>query len=178
MSTPRAPLRCFLPLLIVSLFAVAACAPEQPAGRGEALPGEETFDIDAERTAVAEAIDGTIDWAKTKDFDRLYGIIVDDEEYLEVHPEGRVVRGITEFRQSEELFSSPDFRAISHEVTDLKITFSRSGEVAWFYCMLDDINEYQGRDFSWRDVRWTGVLEKRDGSWRMVQMHFSNVAEG
>jgi len=41
-------------------------------------------------------------------------------------------------------------------------------------CMLDYINEWQGRPASWIDTRWTGVLEKRDGRWRMVQMHFSN----
>jgi hypothetical protein len=26
-------------------------------------------------------------------------------------------------------------------------------------------------------IEWTGVLEKREGTWRMVQMHFSNPVE-
>ena len=29
------------------------------------------------------------------------------------------------------------------------------------------------RPASWEDTRWTGVLEKRDGRWVMVQQHFS-----
>jgi len=131
-------------------------------------------DVEAERTAVAQAIDGTIAWAKTKDFVRLYGIIADDSAYLEVHPDDQVVKGIAQFRAMERFWASPDFRSIRHETRDLQISFSRSGDVAWFFCMLDDINEWQGRPASWIDTRWTGVLEKCDGEWRMVQMHFSN----
>ncbi len=39
--------------------------------------------------------------------------------------------------------------------------------------VLDDINTWKGLDFSWRNIRWTGVLEKREGQWKIVQMHFS-----
>jgi len=128
-------------------------------------------DTEAEIAAVESAIDGTIEWAKTKDFDWLYA-------YLEVHPEDVVVKGFTEFKRQEEFWASPDFRSIRHEIRDLQITLSRSGDVAWFFCMLDDINEWQGRPASWVDTRWTGVLEKRDGKWVMVQMHFSNPVAG
>lgn len=55
--------------------------------------------------------------------------------------------------------------------------FSRSGDVAWFFRMLDDVNEWKGQPASWIDTRWTGVLEKREGRWRMVQMHFSHPVE-
>ena len=137
--------------------------------------GAQGTDIAAERAAVEAAIDATIAWAKTKDFDLLYGIIANDSAYLEVHPEDMVLKGFDEFRRMEEFWVSPDFRAIRHEISDLQITFSRSGEVAWFYCMLDDVNEWRGQPASWIDTRWTGVLEKRDGKWVMVQMHFSNA---
>ncbi|NIN64409.1 MAG: hypothetical protein GTO63_06850 [Anaerolineae bacterium] len=146
--------------------AVTACAPQQ------------SVDRDAEIAAVERAIDGTIAWARTKDFDWLYGIIANDSAYLEVHPEDRVVKGFHEFRRMEEFWASPDFRAIRHEIRDLQITLSRSGDVAWFFCMLDDINEWQGQPVSWINARWTGVLEKRDGKWIMVQMHFSNPVQG
>jgi hypothetical protein len=135
-------------------------------------------DTEAEIAAVESAIDGTIEWAKTKDFDWLYSIIANDSAYLEVHPEDVVIKGFTEFKRQEEFWASPDFRSIRHEIRDLQITLSRSGDVAWFFCMLDDINEWQGRPASWVNTRWTGVLEKRDGKWVMVQMHFSNPVAG
>lgn len=137
-----------------------------------------TVDREAEVAAVETAIDGTIAWAKTKDFDLLYSIIADDSAYLEVHPEDVVVKGIGEFKRMEEFWASPDFRAIRHEIRDLQITLSRSGDVAWFYCILDDENEWRGQPASWINTRWTGVLEKRDGRWVMVQMHFSNPVQG
>ena len=133
-----------------------------------------TIDREAEAQAVEQAIDGTIEWAKTKDFNRLYGIIADDSAYLEVHPEDQVVKGFAQFRGMERFWANPDFRSIRHEIRDLHVVFSRAGDVAWFYCMLDDINEWKGQPASWINTRWTGVLEKREGRWRMVQMHFSN----
>jgi hypothetical protein len=152
---------------VVTLGAgLAACQPD---------PG---IDSEAELASVEEAIHGTIGWAKTKDFERLYGIIAHDPTYLEVHPEDAVVRGFEEFRRMEEFWASPDFRAIRYEIRDLQILLSRSGDVAWFYCVLDDVNEWQGEPVSWMNARWTGVLEKRDGAWRMVQMHFSNAVNG
>ena len=33
-----------------------------------------------------------IGWAKTKDFRLLYSIIANDQDFLEVHPDGAVVR--------------------------------------------------------------------------------------
>jgi ketosteroid isomerase-like protein len=68
---------------------------------------------------------------------------------------------------------SPDFKYVRHELKDLRITFSRGGDVAWFYCILDDINTYKGQPASWENARWTGVVEKRDGRWVVVQQHFS-----
>ena len=50
--------------------------------------------------------------------------------------------------------------AISYEIRDLKISISECGTVAWYYCVLDDINEWKGRPAEWKDTRWTGVLEK------------------
>ena len=131
------------------------------------------FDLKLEKQRVTEAIHSSIGWAKTKDIDLLYSIIADDSNYIEVHPNDGIVRGFKEFRNSEAFWMSDDFKAISYDIRDLQITFSNSGDVAWFFCMLDDINEWKGQPADWENTRWTGVLEKRDGRWVMVQMHFS-----
>jgi hypothetical protein len=39
--------------------------------------------------------------------------------------------------------------------------------------MLDDVNEWEGKPLSWENTRWTGVAEKRNGQWKIVQQHFS-----
>jgi len=131
-----------------------------------------------ETAAIERSIRDCIGWAKTKDFKLLYGVIAGDADFLEVHPDGAVVKGIDEFRKAEAFWSHPDFKAIRYEIRDLKIKLSRSGEVAWFFCLLDDINEWKGKPASWENTRWTGVLEKRDGRWVMAQQHFSFATKG
>jgi hypothetical protein len=71
------------------------------------------------------------------------------------------------------LSPNPDFKYVRHELKDLEIKFARCGEVAWFYCVLDDINTYKGEPAAWENTRWTGVVEKRDGRWVHVLMHGS-----
>ena len=128
---------------------------------------------DNEMADIEEAIHSSIAWAKTKDFNMLYGVIANDSNYIEVDPTPGLIRGISDFKKNEAFWGNPDFKAIGYEIRDLTINLSSSGDVAWYYCMLDDINEWKGKPASWLNTRWTGVLEKREGSWVIVQMHFS-----
>lgn len=129
--------------------------------------------IDLERQRVEEAIHHSIGWAKNKDIDLLYSTIAKDTNFISVNPGDRIVHGFNEFREAESFWMDDNFQAIRYEIKDLKVTFSESGDVAWFFCMLDDINEWKGQPASWENTRWTGVLEKRNGNWVIVQMHFS-----
>jgi len=122
---------------------------------------------------IEQAIRASIGWAKNKDLTLLYNTIANDPDFLEVHPEGAVVRGFEEFKKAERIWMSPNFKAVRYEIRDLLIKLSKSGDVAWFFCILDDINEWKGQPANWENTRWTGVLEKRDGRWVTVQQHFS-----
>lgn len=131
------------------------------------------YDEQEDLKQVKYAINGAIGWAKTKDFSMSNKIIANDPDYLEVDPDTTVVRGFKEFKKREAFFATPRFKAVRYELRDLKINFSKSHDVAWFYTILDDINEWDGKPISWLNTRWTGVLEKREGNWVIVQMHFS-----
>lgn len=126
---------------------------------------------------IEKSIRACIGWAQNKDFELLYKVIANDPDFLEVHPDGAVVKGFAEFKKAEKIWGSPDFKAVRYEIRDLKITLSKSGDVAWFYGLLDDINEWKGRPANWENTRWTGVLERRGGGWMMVQQHFSFAAK-
>jgi ketosteroid isomerase-like protein len=135
-----------------------------------------TFDIELERKEVERAIHNSIGWAKNKDIDLLYSIIENGPDYLEVDPGEKIIKGFQDFKQNEAFWMSPDFKALRHEIRDLRIRFSKSGDFAWFFGILDDINEWKGKPTCWENTRWTGVLEKRDSKWAIVQMHFSFAA--
>lgn len=132
-----------------------------------------SIDENIEKEKITKAIHSVIGWAANKDTALLYSVIAKDSNFLEIHPGNRVVIGIDNFKKAEGFWLNPDFKAVRYEISNLKINISESGTVAWFFCMLDDINEWKGQPASWENTRWTGVLEKRNGQWKMVQQHFS-----
>jgi len=158
----RTPLMIFL----LILFFHSGCIREK-----------EAVNRDSEIDIVKSAIHTSVSWAKKKDFDILYSVIANDSDYLEVDPGNSIIRGFTEFKKNEAFWGSPDFKAVSYDIRDLKINLSQKGDAAWFYCVLDDVNEWKGQPACWINTRWTGVLEKREGKWAMVQMHFSFAKE-
>ena len=122
---------------------------------------------------VKEAINNIFGWAVNKDFNLFFNTISDDSNFVSVTPYNRVKFGAQAVKNDMTFWASPNFKAIRHELHDLRINFSKDGSVAWFYCMLNDINTWKGEPANWENVRWTGVLEKRNGNWRVVQQHFS-----
>jgi ketosteroid isomerase-like protein len=125
---------------------------------------------------IERAIHRHIGWAVNgKDRQQLYSSLADNEELFFFQPGSQgPVRGIEQFRgEVEGFFMRDDFRALSYQLHQLRINLSPSLRTAWFSCLLDDFNTFQGRPANWEKVRWTGVLEKVDGAWRIFQMHFS-----
>jgi hypothetical protein len=62
--------------------------------------------------SIERSIRDSIGWAKMKDFRLLYGIIANDPDFLEVHPDGAVVKGFEDFKKAEMFWGSPDFNYI------------------------------------------------------------------
>ena len=149
-------------------------------GHGRPVLKEGTFssrdDDDAlkvEKQKITQVISSVIGWAKEKNLNLFYNSIANDEDYISVTPGKRVIKRFEDVKQNVPFWMSPDFKYVRHELKELEIKFARCGEVAWFYCVLDDINTYKGEPASWENARWTGVVEKRDGKWVVVQQHFS-----
>jgi ketosteroid isomerase-like protein len=150
--------------IAAALVVLAWAVPEPPP-----LPADQA----AERATITQVISSCIGWAKDKKLEVLYSAIAHDADYISVSPSQRVVKSFEDVKQNVPFWMSPDFKYVRHDLRDLEITFARSGDVAWFYCVLDDINTYKGQPASWENTRWTGVVEKRDGRWVVVQQHFS-----
>jgi hypothetical protein len=132
---------------------------------------------EAEKREIARVVSSVIGWAKTKDLDLFFGSIAHDEDYISVTPGPRVIKRFEDVKQNVPFWMSPDFRYVRHELKDLEIKLARCGTVAWFYCVLDDINTYKGEPAAWENARWTGVVEKRDGKWVVVSQHFSFASD-
>lgn len=146
---------------------------------GPAFAGER-FDRKKEEAEVTKVIHQSIKWCfPDKSRQRLYGSVVNDSTFFMFQPDSRsTIDGFDSFREfSERVFMTDACQPKGSEIRELRIIFSRSGEVAWFSCLLDDWGEYDGEPWMWKDIRWTGVLEKIDGRWLLMQQHLSNAED-
>ncbi len=161
---PRSLSRIGLALAVLSLGGAFACRPG--------------LDAEAEKAAVRKVIETNIGWFKDKDFSALYETYSRGSDLLMFQLDtASTIRGFAEFEKYSEGWRNPDFAYAGHTFTDLKITLSRLGDAAWFSTVLEDCSRFKDRAPRCFSSRYTGVLEKRDGRWLIVQQHFSLPAE-
>ncbi len=141
-------------------------------GCGEMKP---EIDVEAEKALIKEVVENSIGWAVTKNKELSYSCYSHDENLFWFSPDDAgTLKGFKAFTEiTDGFFMLDDFKAIRSEVRELYIGLSKSGDAAWYHARLDDFNEWKGKPANWEDVRWTGVLEKQNGKWVIVQMHFS-----
>jgi len=135
--------------------------------------------IAREKAEITKVINDNIGWAQTKDRELLFSTVAESPELFWFSPrDDGTLHGYDDFvKLTDGFFMSDDFKAIRYEIRDLVVNLSSSGDVAWYHARLDDYNEWKGTPANWEDVRWTGVLEKQNGRWVIVQMHFSSPTD-
>ncbi len=133
---------------------------------------------EAEQAAIARVVHDAIRWALTKDRALQESTMAHSDDLAIFWTDSTTtIFGWDEYVKLFDIWLDPRFRATLTEIRDLRIHLSRSGDVAWFSATLDDLHEWEGKPNGARDIRWTGVLEKRAGSWVFVQMHGSLAAD-
>jgi ketosteroid isomerase-like protein len=132
-------------------------------------------DLIAEKAAITQTIHHSISWALTKDKNRLLNSVAHDSSFFIYHPTTTsTIIGYPAFENLvEKFFMRDEFRATGYKIKNLRVTLSHTADVAWFSALLDDFGTWKDQPTDWVNCRWTGVLEKRQGKWIIVQMHFS-----
>jgi ketosteroid isomerase-like protein len=135
--------------------------------------------VEKEKTEIKKVIHASIGWALAKDKGMLFRSMAQEEDFFIFHPDSAsTIVGFENFRTHvENVFMNEGFKALRYEIKGLRINLSKTGNVAWFSAILDDYGEWQGQPIDWENVRWTGVLEKKDRGWVIAQMHFSFPTE-
>jgi ketosteroid isomerase-like protein len=128
-----------------------------------------------EKAVIEQVIRDSIEWALTKDVQMQKDSMAHDEDLFIIWTGSmHITRGWKEHEKSFETWLDPRFEAVRTEVRDLEVHVSRSCDVAWYFADLDDVVSWEGKAGKFGEgLRWTGVLEKRDGRWAIVQMHAS-----
>lgn len=101
---------------------------------------------ESERIEVEKVIHDCIGWALTKDVDRLFSIVAQDDDFFIFHPDSKsTIVGFEAFKNlGERVWMKDEFRAVDFSVKDLRLKFAEMGNAAWFSCFLDDHAEWNG----------------------------------
>ena len=146
-------------LFIVSFLAISVCA--------------EQVDIESEKAKVQSLLDQYVQAIETEDMELISKIFAHDDDMVNfgLEAEARFIGWEPLKEDFQILFESAEDTDIS--VRDQVIKVHASGSVAWFSEILDWNILLQGELGSLEGTIFTGVLEKRDGNWVIVQFHLS-----
>ena len=115
-------------------------------------------------------------WALTKDRALFESIFAKDNYFFSIFPDSKSTAiGWNQFEKFLDSWMDPRNVAKGYELRDLRIVISKNKEVAWFSAIVDDEGEFDGKPWGSKDIRWTGILEKRNGSWKICQQHLSEA---
>jgi len=153
-------------LLILLLLAIGEFTQES----GAANPA-------GDKAVIEKAIRDSIGWAMAKDRTLLESVLIHDDSLFIFNPDVNCTVGWDQFKKGFDFWMDPRFRMERYQIRNLRVDLSLSGTVAWWSCILDERASWDGRSIGWKDTRWTGVIEKRDARWLIVQMHFSRASD-
>jgi ketosteroid isomerase-like protein len=162
--------------LAVLLFFAFAC--QKKAEKAETKEVAPVVNLEAEKAAVKTVLDQFIQASKIEDMELFSKIMAHDDDMVNLGTDAaeRWV-GWEPFKNSiEKQFASLEETDIS--VREQVIKVHKSGEVAWFSEFMDLKGKAQGQPYALEGARFTGVLEKRNGSWLIVQIHGSVPVSG
>jgi|SRR3972149_11206555 len=139
---------------------------------------KEDVNLEAERQQLQQVLDDFVRAHEEKNLDLLLSCFSDkpditilgtDEDELWVD---KVSMGEAQKREYG------TFDKITLSVRDKILKINRSGESAWFYMKVNWYVESKGTKSTFDGVRTSGVLEKEDNNWKIVQLHTSLPVKG
>ncbi len=138
----------------------------------------EKVDLEAERTLVMEVLDNFVKAHEEKDLDLLLSCFSDKPDITIIGTDrdelwvDKVSMGEAQKRAYK------TFDAVKLSVRDKILKLCSDGEIAWFYMKVNWNVESEGESAAFDGIRTTGVLEKLNGIWVIVQIHTSMPIEG
>jgi len=125
---------------------------------------------------IRRILNDSFGWALTKDRALFESIFSNTDDFFTYYPDSNsTVVGWSQFARFLDQWMDPRNKAKGFDIRDLRIMISNSGDVAWFSAVVDDEGEFDGKPWGAKDIRWTGVLERRDTKWVIVQQHMSEA---
>ncbi|MFX1474400.1 MAG: nuclear transport factor 2 family protein [Promethearchaeota archaeon] len=128
------------------------------------------------KAEISKVLHNAFGWALTKDRALFVRSFANDDDFFSFFPDSKsIIVGWSQFERLLERWMDPRSVVKGFNIRDLRIVIAKQGNTAWFSAIVDDEGEYDGTPWDAKDIRWTGVLEKRGGIWRICQQHMSEA---
>ncbi|MCK5147891.1 nuclear transport factor 2 family protein [bacterium] len=137
----------------------------------------EQVDIEVEKQNVKTVLDQFIQASENENMELLSQIFAHDPDIISFGTEAN--ERIVGWDKLRELMQN-QFEATENSkltVMNQVIKVHNSGKVAWFSEIIDWSLLSQDQEIILEGLRATGILEKREGRWVMVQLHYSVPAD-
>ena len=130
-------------------------------------------DPEKEKSDVTSIIRSFYQSFEQEDMDLMSEVMAHDDSMLSFGTSlADLHEGWTEWKQNHlAQFEAIDKAKLNSK--NLHVYLSQTGDVAWFADVTDWSLVVQGEMFLMKDIRITGVLEKRKDHWKIVQIHAS-----
>ena len=128
---------------------------------------------DKETEAVKSVIDHFFDALDKQDLKMMSYITAHDADMVHIGTDTEEYWvGWEQLKQdTARMFSG--LQSYKADIQNLRITLAQSGDVAWFTFLLNTVVHTEQEKVQTRNGRYSGVMEKRDGHWQLVQTHLS-----
>ncbi|MGC9780075.1 MAG: nuclear transport factor 2 family protein [Candidatus Heimdallarchaeota archaeon] len=125
---------------------------------------------------ISKILHDAFGWALTKDRALFESIFANDDDFFSYFPDSKSTAiGWNQFEKFLDGWMDPSNIVKGFEIRNLRIVFSKNKEVAWFSAIVDDEGEFDGKPWGAKNIRWTGILEKRDEGCKICQQHLSEA---
>ena len=130
-------------------------------------------DIMVEKEKVNTVLDQVIQMMETEDMDSFSKIFAHDPDMVCFGTDAgeRIIGWETLKTVMQKQFAATENSKLS--VKDRVIKVHDSGKVAWFSEIIDWDMVSEGQTVKLEGLRGTGVLEKQNGNWVIIQLHYS-----
>ena len=150
--------------LVVAFLVLGACT--------------QKVDIEAEKAKVKMVFEQLVQVSETKDNELLTKIYAHDPDMVNIGADSaEYVVGWEAMRDAMQK-QSASFENMKISARNQVIKVHDSGKVAWVSIIWDVSLVAGGQPVSLKGVRFTGVLENRNGNWVIVQTHTSVPVSG
>jgi ketosteroid isomerase-like protein len=162
-------------LILSSFFLIISCDNDE--GREHGQEQELAVDLAKEKSEVSLLLDNLAAATESGNFERIKEIWLPSKDALLIGTDsGEKLEGWEEISAAiKKQFGT--FQETLISITDQSIWINEDASVAWFFEEVNYNFVFEEKAMTFEGIRFTGIMQKVDGKWRLVQQHMSIPAE-